>query len=176
MGGIFTRLLLGYLLVYFVAGAFFVLLSVVGLRATDHTEFCVSCHTMKHLYKETRNSRHYKNMNGVKIECSDCHIPDEIGGYLKRKLIASKDVFFELIRPAKTREEYERIRPRLVKEVREQYLKDDSAACRKCHAYANFSVQIKAHKRAVKEKITCIVCHYNLVHGEIPWPEIESED
>ena len=165
----------GGLLVVFFSGASFVIVPTIGLKATDSTEFCVSCHTMKHLYEETKLSRHYSNSHGVRVGCSDCHVPHETMAYLERKLFATKDLFFEIIRPAKTKEEYEEIRPRLVRKVREDFLKDDSANCRRCHAFENFDVEIKAHQRAIKEGITCIACHYNLAHGEVPWPEMEEE-
>ena len=167
-------ILAGILTTLFIGGiAGFV--PIVGMKATDNTEFCVSCHTMKHLWEETKLSSHWQNERGVKVGCPDCHLPQDVNEYIFVKIYALKDVFFELIRPAKTKEEYDKIRPRLVQKVREDFLKTDSANCKKCHAYENFTVKIKAHDRVQKEKVTCIECHYNLVHGELPWPEMEED-
>lgn len=165
-------------IVTFLAGAFFVLVIVLALRGTDTLEFCVSCHTMKHPYEEFKNSGHYKNTFGVRLGCPDCHVPHDSMDLIKAKIIASKDIFFEIVRPAKTKEEFEQIRPKLAKRVREKFLANDSAPCRRCHAYDNFQrpTPIKAHARAVEQKITCIACHYNLVHAEVPWPEMEQEE
>jgi len=158
----------------FFVGTFAVGAPTIGLKATDDPEFCVSCHTMKHLLAETVQSRHYTNAVGVRVGCPDCHVPYDTASYLRVKLLAAKDVFFELVRPAKTPEEYERIRPRLVKTVRADFLRNDSAACKKCHGFDHFDVTIRAHQRAIEDKTTCVACHYNLVHGEMPWPEMEQ--
>jgi nitrate/TMAO reductase-like tetraheme cytochrome c subunit len=147
---------------------------MLAMKMTDNVEFCLSCHTMQHLWEETKQSSHYRNTNGVKVGCPDCHVPHEVGDYFQVKMMALKDVVVEVVNPATTAEEYEKRRPRLVKKVREDYLKTDSANCRKCHAFENFTRKIKSHTRAAKTGITCIECHYNLVHGETPWPEMEE--
>ena len=33
---------------------------------------------------------------------------------------------------------------------------------------------LEPHEIAKKEKMTCIECHFNLVHLETPWPEKEA--
>ena len=146
------------------------------LKITDNDRFCLSCHTMTHLEEETKRSRHYQNKVGVKVGCPDCHVPREVGEYLRVKVAALKDVFIEMTNPALTKEDYEQRRPRLAQKVREDYLKNDSANCKTCHAIESFTVIIKAHKRAVKTGMTCIQCHYNLVHGEVAWPEMEEDE
>jgi nitrate/TMAO reductase-like tetraheme cytochrome c subunit len=92
------------------------------------------------------------------------------------KMAALHDVYSEIVNPALTKEDYENRRPRLVQKVREAYLANDSAECRNCHAFESFTRTIKAHNRAKNTGITCIKCHYNLVHGEVPWPEMEAEN
>jgi nitrate/TMAO reductase-like tetraheme cytochrome c subunit len=91
------------------------------------------------------------------------------------KLEALHDVYSEIVNPALTKEDYENRRPRLVQKVREDYLANDSAQCRNCHAYESFTRTIKAHNRAKNTGMTCIKCHYNLVHGEVPWPELDAD-
>lgn len=147
---------------------------LLGMKATDNTDFCISCHTMTHLWEATRLSTHYQNDRGVKVGCPDCHVPHQLGDYLRVKLAALKDVYIEITNPALSREDYENRRPRLAQKVREDYLANDSASCRKCHAFESFTRTIKAHNRAGKTGMTCIKCHYNLVHGEVAWAEMEE--
>ena len=142
------------------------------LKITDNDRFCLSCHTMTHLEEETKRSKHYQNKVGVKVGCPDCHVPREVGEYLRVKVAALKDVYIEFTNPAETRAEYETRKPRLAQKVREDYLKNGSAYCKQCHSFQNFTITIKAHNRAVKTGMTCIQCHYNLVHGEVAWPEM----
>lgn len=165
---------IGYIVAFF-SGDFVLLVAVLALRSTDTVEFCVSCHTMQYPYEEYKTSRHYKNVNGVRVGCPDCHVPHDSLELIKAKIIAAKDIFFEIVRPSKTKEDFEKIRPKLAKRVRDKFMATDSAACRRCHAFENFNVAIKAHARAVEQKTTCIACHYNLVHAEVPWPEMEQE-
>lgn len=148
----------------------------LGMKATDSTDFCISCHTMTHLWEATKRSMHHQNDKGVQVGCPDCHVPHGVGDYLLVKMAALHDVYSELVNPAVTKEDYEDRRPRLVQKVREGYLANDSAQCRKCHVFENFTRPIKAHNRAQKTGMTCIKCHYNLVHGEVPWAEVEENN
>ena len=147
----------------------------LGMKATDNTDFCISCHTMTHLWEETKRSTHHQNDKGVQVGCPDCHVPHGVGNYLLVKIAALHDVYSEFVNPALTKEDYEDRRPRLAQKVREGYLANDSAQCRNCHVFENFTRPIKAHNRAKKTGMTCIKCHYNLVHGEVPWAEVEEE-
>jgi nitrate/TMAO reductase-like tetraheme cytochrome c subunit len=131
---------------------------------------------MTHLWEATKSSTHYKNERGVQVGCPDCHVPHQIAEYLGVKLIALNDVYVEMTNPALTKEDYANRRPRLVQKVREGYLANDSAQCRNCHAFESFTRTIKAHNRAKNTGVTCIKCHYNLVHGEVPWPELDAEN
>jgi nitrate/TMAO reductase-like tetraheme cytochrome c subunit len=91
-------------------------------------------------------------------------------------MLALHDVYSEVVNPVNTKEDYEARRPELAQKVRADYLKNDSAQCRTCHAYENFTRPIKSHDRAKKAGTTCITCHYNLVHGDIPWREMDEEN
>lgn len=149
---------------------------LLGMKATDSTEFCISCHSMTHLWEVTKASRHFKNDRGVQVGCPSCHVPHPIADYLQVKMLALHDVYSEIVNPVNTKEDYEARRPELAQKVRTDYLKNDSAECRNCHSYENFTRPIKSHDRAKKAGTTCIKCHYNLVHGEIPWAEMEDEN
>lgn len=148
----------------------------LGMKATDNTDFCISCHTMTHLWEATKRSTHYQNERGVRVGCPDCHVPHRVSDYVMVKMAALHDVYSEIVNPALTKEDYAQRRPRLVQKVREDYLANDSAQCRNCHAFESFTRTIKAHNRAKNTGVTCIKCHYNLVHGEVPWPELDAEN
>lgn len=148
---------------------------LLGMKATDSTEFCISCHSMTHLWEVTKVSRHFQNDRGVQVGCPSCHVPHPIADYLRVKMLALHDVYSEVVNPVRTKENYEARRPQLAQKVRTDYLANDSAQCRNCHAYKNFTRPIKSHDRAQKSGTTCIKCHYNLVHGEIAWPEMEED-
>lgn len=155
------------------AGGAAVGVPVAALKVTDTTSFCVSCHSMQFPLRQAARSPHFSNASGVQVGCPDCHVPREFLPYVKAKLLAAKDVFHELTRPSLTDSDYTRMRPAWAARARTKMLADDSAACRHCHSYGSFDRLIKAHERAAAEHTTCIVCHYNLVHGETPWPELE---
>jgi nitrate/TMAO reductase-like tetraheme cytochrome c subunit len=147
------------------------------MKATDSTDFCVSCHTMTYLWEATKRSTHYQNDRGVRVGCPDCHVPHGVGNYLQVKMAALKDVYVEMTNPALTKEDYDNRRPRLAQKVRDEYLANDSAECRNCHVFENFTRPIKSHNRAQKTGVTCIKCHYNLVHGgEVPWVDVEEKN
>jgi nitrate/TMAO reductase-like tetraheme cytochrome c subunit len=161
----------------FVGGFIFGAAPLLGMKATDSTDFCISCHTMTHLWEATKRSAHYQNDRGVQVGCPSCHVPHPVANYLQVKMAALKDVYVEMTNPALTKEDYENRRPRLVQKVRDEYLANNSAQCRNCHVIENFTRPIKAHARAQKTGTTCIKCHYNLVHGgELPWVDIEVEE
>lgn len=65
------------------------------------------------------------------------------------------------------------VRPDLAKKARIKFVKSDSRACRGCHneAAKTWKPTIKAHQKFLKEGGTCIKCHFNLVHAEVPWPD-----
>jgi trimethylamine-N-oxide reductase (cytochrome c), cytochrome c-type subunit TorC len=149
---------------------------LLGMKATDSTEFCISCHSMTHLWEVTKASRHFQNNSGVQVGCPSCHVPHPIADYLQVKMLALHDVYSEIVNPVNTKEDYEARRPQLAQKVRADFLKNDSAQCRTCHAYENFTRPIKSHDRAQKAGTTCIKCHYNLVHGEIPWGEMDEDN
>ena len=157
------------------AGAGFFLAPTFALRATNTTAFCVSCHSMQFPLADAAEASHSKNDHGATVGCADCHVPRALAPYLRAKILAARDVYRELADPVLTRADYERVRPEWAARTRAKFLADDSAACRHCHQFESFSSPIKAHERALAQGTTCIVCHYNLVHGETPWPEMERE-
>jgi len=91
----------------FIIGVLFIGGSSVVLEATNTTEFCTSCHSMKINNEEYKESIHFKNSSGVITSCSDCHVPKELGPKLWAKLVAAKDVYHERGGTIDTQEKFE---------------------------------------------------------------------
>lgn len=146
----------------------------IGYKSTKKTEFCITCHPMKYVYEEYKQSPHYKSRTGVTASCPDCHVT----GFWEGQFAATRHIWAYFFNPVTDEKNWEERRPRLAKGVREWMLKNDSAPCRKCHKADHMEPINKgmerAHKKMEGGKKTCIDCHYNLVHAEVPWPEKEG--
>lgn len=170
MNKIKARWKLLIVLVGFIALLF---LGFMAMSYTNTTEFCTSCHSMKFQLEDYKKSRHYNNPTGVRAGCPDCHVPHDLPGLIKAKLMAVNDVIAEITTDY-TPEKWEEERPRLAMKAREKMLNRRSRECWNCHE-RTFNEDIRAHKRAKQQNLTCIQCHYNLVHKSVPWPEMEKE-
>ncbi|MBI5233096.1 MAG: NapC/NirT family cytochrome c [Deltaproteobacteria bacterium] len=175
-----------YLFLFMVIGITFItaLLFWVGIgkavkyidASTDRVEYCTSCHTMEYPYAEFKKSTHYESRSGVSPKCVDCHIPPDSGFTGKLGQIL-KDTFSK--NSNVDEKAWKEMRPKLAKVVREKLLETDSAACRRCHVreaiVSKKAPVMRAHTKIETQKKTCIDCHYNLVHAEVPWGD-EDED
>ena len=144
-------------------------------RLTTTDEFCTSCHAMQTYIAEAetyKTSTHQTTASGVRPRCADCHIP-------KGLVIAAYTHVVNGISDlwGQTRYDYEdpevwlAERERLAHAAREWFRGNDSATCRSCHEEASIQPQRKRgqrqHAEARDTGMTCIDCHYNLVHDEI---------
>lgn len=147
----------------------FILLTA-AVHYTTTTEFCTSCHSMSFAFEEYKNSRHYKSISGVRAGCPDCHVGRGIRKVLVFKQIIP-DLLAELTRPIKDKTEWEKRRPALAKEVREELLCNKSSQCLGCHYPDSIKPDNErkrlAHSRIKSEGKSCIECHKNLVHAEV---------
>jgi cytochrome c-type protein NapC len=140
---------------------------------TNTTEFCTSCHTMTTNLEELKTTAHYNNASGVTVGCPDCHVPHALGPKLWAKLIATKDIYHEIIGTIDTREKYEANRWRLANRVWEKMKATQSRECRHCHSFEHMDLSAqdrfarKKHERAVDREETCIDCHQGIAH-ELP--------
>jgi len=154
---------------------------------------CAECHMYP--YEEFKKSPHYANANGIRPSCTACHEPHTFTQIVRWKFLYinkggyGESPFHKLLDSLRDKPEWEETRTRLAKGVREGFLKNNSQKCWDCHG-ARFDARlknIKAHKRAIDkkkpapagskqgvERLNCIECHYNLVHAEVPWPEMEG--
>ncbi len=141
------------------------------MEYTNTLEFCISCHEMDQLvYQEYKKRGHYKNASGVRVICSDCHVPKDWTGKLIRKIKASVELYHWALGSINTKEKFEAKRLELAQNVWRSMEESDSQECRNCHDYA--AMDFHRQKRRAAEKMqkaqkkgeTCIECHKGIAH------------
>lgn len=171
-----------FMVVIFFAGVVATGLFNVGLSNTNEMEFCTGCHTMQTPYKELQESVHHKSASGVAATCADCHVPKPFIPKMIAKVMASKDVWHEILGTIDTPEKYEALRWDMANRVWDKMRATDSRECRSCHAFENMDLSEqdrsarKRHARAEDEGQTCIDCHKGVAHEEPDEPEDEEDE
>lgn len=167
------------------SGVIFVLAVLVGIggayggfnvfaKVTNTTAFCISCHEMEvGPYAEYKNSIHYANRTGIRVECADCHVPRDFGPKVMAKIIAAKDVWHHLLGTIDTPEKFEAHRLDMAERVWAKFEATESRECRVCHAFDAMDPDEQGrraglkHPDAMMEGRHCIECHKGIVH-ELP--------
>ncbi len=146
----------------------------VVVNGTNSLEFCISCHSMEQTaYQEYKQSLHYKNEYGVRVECPDCHVPEVYPAKLFAKILAAKDVWHEMIGTIDSKEKFEAHRLTMAKRVWARMEETGSRECKTCHAFDAMNFEDmgrrarRKHPVAMKEGKHCIQCHKGVVH-ELP--------
>jgi len=170
-----------------------------GLGASDVV--CFGCHNRSELDTSLAGSpskRHPATQEeGDEARCVDCHVPKGWveSSYIYGHILAGTDLFGHArgigffapqggahgrgAMPTNFPEEATRIGKQAYL-VRDRLLKYDSVTCRSCHVEAEIKPKRKrgqrAHKNALKNKETCIECHYNVAHREVPARDLSKEE
>jgi cytochrome c-type protein NapC len=173
-------LLLGLLVAGAVIGAGAILASLEINRATSTDAFCTSCHSMAGLGTDPHftASAHRANHEAVRPSCGDCHIPKTNWFVETYTHVTSgaRDVFAEYTHDFGDPRIWEKRRIELAHEVRNSMRAQDSVTCRGCHDAALINPKSErgraAHTMLREGRMTCIDCHFNLVHAPVP-PTIE---
>ena len=141
------------------------------MEYTNTLQFCVSCHEMDQLvFQEYKKTIHYTNRTGVRVICSDCHVPKEWTPKLIRKIQATNELFHKVLGSIDTPEKFEAKRLQLAENVWASMEASDSRECRNCHSFEamDFEKQRrrvrKIHPEAMREGKTCIDCHKGIAH------------
>ncbi len=165
------RLLMGILLLGGIGGILFWGAFNTFMEYTNTMEFCISCHEMEQtVYREYKQSVHYQNRTGVRVICSDCHVPKDWTQKLRRKIHATRELYYWMTGSIDTPEKFEAKRMELAKRVWASMEDSDSRECRNCHDYAamRFDWQNEnsreTHPDAMDEGDTCIDCHRGIAH------------
>lgn len=158
-----------------------VLLAVVfgGEAALSTEEFCTSCHSMSYPQEELKRSTHYGAL-GVNPGCKDCHIPQGIENFhlavATHIVDGARELYLELVNDYSTLEKFNERRLNMAHDARMNLKKWDSITCRTCHKNPNPPGEDAqaAHKKMETEGATCIDCHQNLVHEEVPMTDLNA--
>jgi nitrate/TMAO reductase-like tetraheme cytochrome c subunit len=134
---------------------------------------CAECHPQP--YAEFKKSAHFETkLSERRPGCANCHndVHSVFAWYrfMYWQPAAWKKVQASINDNALWNGE---VRPRLAGMARTGFLQSESRPCRDCHNLdaKTFRPNIKAHKQAAKSGETCIRCHFNLVHADVPWPD-----
>ena len=154
--------------------------------AFDVTVGCAECHAYP--YEEYRESAHYDNDRDVRPGCVGCHEPHSVREILHWKFIylnngtINESPFHAVSNSLRDIEMWENeLRPKMAAKVRQTMVEEKSAKCKVCHKpESEWWQEIGQHSSAIKEakvaeEVNCINCHYNLVHEDVEWPEMEAE-
>jgi cytochrome c-type protein NapC len=165
--------LLGLLVVGFIGGMVFWIGFNTAVAATGTMEFCGStCHTMSSIsLKEYKETVHYSNRSGVRVGCSDCHIPKPFFHKLYVKATeGASDIYHELMGTSNTPEKFEARRRMMAQHQWDRMKATDSATCRSCHSFESMSPDKQKpssyakHMAAKQAGKTCIDCHKGIAH------------
>jgi nitrate/TMAO reductase-like tetraheme cytochrome c subunit len=157
-------------------GAGAVIASIEVNRATSGDAFCGSCHSMRHIVNEAafNRSRHHNSPLGVRPSCGDCHIPKTNWFVETYTHVASgvRDIIAEKTHDFSDAATWEKRRIELAHYVRDEMRRNDSVTCRGCHAAEAIAPASErgraAHALLADRRLTCIDCHFNLVHAPVP--------
>lgn len=168
---------------YYIAALIFAPLIFKGLEAElgpfDSDRVCTSCHSMKLIAEEYMKSTHYRGRTGMKTGCVECHTR---GGLISIDGITllGKDLFYEVVKPIRGKDDLETRRPALAKKVRDMLVESESGLCIRCHSEETMlpgkDRGKKAHEDGKAKGEGCIECHYNLVHARVPWEGEKKEE
>ncbi len=141
------------------------------MEYTNTLEFCVSCHEMRDtVFPEYKKTVHFTNRTGVRVVCSDCHVPKDWTAKLVRKVQASNELYHKVVGTIDTPEKFEANRLALAQRVWASMEATDSRECRNCHSFEamDFSLQARRpqdkHPEAMEAGKTCINCHQGIAH------------
>lgn len=173
------------------AGVFMVLIVTIGsvflvtMDVVDHVfstqTFCATtCHVMEiNVAKEMEESDHWNGPSGVQAKCKDCHLSSRLSYAMVEHFVATGELFVWLMHDVDKPGEFEPFRPAAADRVRLKMLRNDSARCRDCHTMEAIKPERvrgqNQHAEAMEKGITCIICHYNLVHKAVePSPAFQA--
>jgi nitrate/TMAO reductase-like tetraheme cytochrome c subunit len=129
------------------------------MEYTNTLDFCVSCHEMEtNVFQEYKKTAHYTNRTGVRVICSDCHVPKGWTAKLVRKIKATNELFHKFAGSIDTPEKFEAERLKMARE------------CRNCHSFVAMDLDKQErrprekHPTAMEEGKTCIDCHKGIAH------------
>jgi nitrate/TMAO reductase-like tetraheme cytochrome c subunit len=162
------------------AGAVALLAVLIGGEAAlSTTEFCVGCHSMSYPAEELRKSSHYGAL-GANPGCKDCHIPQGLANFhlavATHVIDGARELFLEFRNDYSDIKKFDARRPEMAHDARMNLKRWDSVTCRACHKDPQppGADARAAHEKMRTQQATCIDCHQNLVHKEVPETDLDA--
>lgn len=150
-----------------------------GEAALSTTEFCVGCHSMSYPAEELKKSSHYGAL-GVNPGCKDCHIPQGLANFhlavATHVVDGARELILEFRNDYSDIRKFDARRPEMAHDARMNLKRWDSVTCRACHKDPQppGADARAAHEKMRTHKATCIDCHQNLVHKEVPETDLDA--
>ncbi|PWB42101.1 MAG: cytochrome C [Rhodocyclales bacterium] len=150
-----------------------------GEAALSTTEFCVSCHSMSYTAEELKKSSHYGAL-GANPGCKDCHIPQGLANFhlavATHVVDGARELILEFRNDYSDIRKFDARRPEMAHDARMNLKRWDSVTCRACHKDPQppGADARAAHEKMRTHKATCIDCHQNLVHKEVPETDLDA--
>ena len=183
MNKILRKVAWGSLVAGFILGVALVPATITFNDMTSSAAFCGnSCHSMNWISNDPvyLNATHSKNESGVVATCKDCHLPkgliEETWAHVRS---GSRDLLASVSNDYSLEANWEARRQVLGHEVREKMIHNNSENCRHCHQPL-FQQSAKPrvarqHQLAARQEVTCIQCHFNLVHSPVEPTDAERK-
>jgi nitrate/TMAO reductase-like tetraheme cytochrome c subunit len=138
------------------------------MHYTSQDAFCMTCH-QDNAGKEWMQSVHYRNPQGVVVNCASCHIPHDFAPKMVVKVGAIKDVWGFLQGKISTPEKYEALRLEMAQHEWSRLKANGAKECRQCHkleAMDNPDMPFvkDEHEAALKSGKICTDCHQGVAH------------
>jgi len=153
---------------------FILTIGTMGMEsAFSSNKFCLSCHSMSYPYEELKESTHFSySAIGSEPECQDCHLPHNFFLRVESHIVdGMRGLVGELTHDLSTKEAFDEYRAEYAHNARMNLRKWNSSPCTyMCHRNPQPSSEEaeREHKKMKTEGATCIDCHQNLVHEEVP--------
>lgn len=167
-----------------VAGGLGGILFMVFLIEFDHVTssnaFCTGCHSMTYAEASYKESAHYKSVSGVRASCGDCHVSEGVFAATWDHTMGTKDLLKQLFGSDYDDPVVNLLHlPEAAFQAREWFRDRNSATCSRCHeleAIEGKRADTAAIHRDETDGKSCVDCHTNLVHREVPSQETFKRD
>lgn len=161
-------------------GAVLIVAAVFGGEAAlSTTQFCLSCHSMSYPAEELKKSSHYGAL-GVNPDCKDCHIPQGLANFhlavATHVIDGARELVLEFKNDYSDIRKFNARRSEMAHDARMNLKRWDSVTCRACHKDPQPPGEDAraAHEKMRTQRATCIDCHQNLVHKEVPETDLDA--
>lgn len=167
-----------------VAGGLGGVLFMTFLIEVDHftstNAFCTGCHSMTYADESYKKSGHYNSVSGVRASCGDCHVSEGVFAATWDHVMGTKDLLKQLFGPDYDDPVVNMLHlPEAAFHARQWFRDRNSATCSRCHTLAAIEGK-RADTAAIHREETdgksCIDCHTNLVHRQVPSEETFKRD